>query len=169
MKTVSKVGLVIGGYIAAFGIAWTVDYVLGRLNTSADPNGGMQAFGDMLRFLGLFAVLALFPTVLALYFLRPVEKFWDIFSIAALVIAATGPVAEVMMGRHHLPPFIMFPVGSLGLLKILGSPLFCIGFAICALISPSRIARWRLLGAAGIEFVVIVYGVFCLVVVKHWL
>jgi hypothetical protein len=71
MNRVAKLGLVIGGYVAACLLASGVVYVYQLLtdNAVAQASSGMYAFGDLLLFLGVFGVLALFPTGLALYFL----------------------------------------------------------------------------------------------------
>jgi cell division protein FtsX len=67
----AKLGLVIGGYAAACLVASGVVYVYQLLTQSAasQASAGMYAFGDLLLFVGVFGVLALFPTGLALYFL----------------------------------------------------------------------------------------------------
>ena len=71
MSIITKVGLVIAGYVAACFLASGVVYV-DRLFTSTavtQASSGMYAFGDLLLFVGMFGVLALLPTGLALYFL----------------------------------------------------------------------------------------------------
>ena len=64
-------GLVIGGYVAACLVASGAVYVNGLFtqNAAAQASAGMFAFGDFILFVGIFGVLALFPTGLALYFL----------------------------------------------------------------------------------------------------
>jgi hypothetical protein len=126
----------------------------------------MQAFGDSLLFIGMFGFLALFPTALALYYLRSFDKFWTAFSIAALLLAIIGMLAAVMMGR---PLHSSWVVGFFGLLKVLGAPLFALCFSICAVIAPTRRSRRLLIAAAAIEFVVSAYVFLCLVVLGHWL
>jgi hypothetical protein len=170
MSRFSKIGAVLGGYAGALLVTWVVFYiyVLLRKDTGA-ASGGMQAFGDSLFFVGVFCLLALIPTALALYFLRPFAKFWTGFSIASLALAATGPLAAVLMGRLHQSHSAVVVVGFFGLLKVLGSPLFGLGFVICAVIAPSGRSRWRLVGAAVIEFAVCAYAFLCLLVVGHWL
>jgi len=66
-----KLGIVIGGYMAACLVASGAVYVNGLFtqNAAAQASAGMYAFGDFILFLGVFGVLALFPTGLALYFL----------------------------------------------------------------------------------------------------
>jgi len=75
MSRLAKLGLVIGGYIAACLVAYGAVYIN---NLFMDPavlqaSSGMSAFGDLILFVGVFGVLALFPTGLMLYFL--VRKF----------------------------------------------------------------------------------------------
>jgi hypothetical protein len=172
MSRTSKLGVVLAGYAAAllatYASFYLYLYLLRLSNPSPDASGGMQAFGDSLLFGGLFGFLALIPTALALYFLRPVEKFWTFFSIACLALASTGPVAAIMMGRPQQSPWAGWVVGLFGLLKVLGAPLFGVGFLICGVISPFRRSRWVLLGAALIEFAVGAYAFFCLFVLGHW-
>ena len=71
MSTLARLGLVIGGYMLACLLASGVVYVyqLFMDNAVAQASSGMYAFGDLLLFLGMFGILALFPTGLGLYFL----------------------------------------------------------------------------------------------------
>jgi hypothetical protein len=168
MSGLYKLGVVLTGYAAALLLTYACFYLLRWIRPSQDSSGGMQAFGDLLLLIGLFGFLALIPTALALYFLRPFEKFWTFFSVASLALAATGPVAALMMGRPQQAPWAVLLVGFFGLLKVLGAPLFGIAFLICAVISPIRRSRWVLLGAALIEFAVSAYALFCLLFLRHW-
>jgi hypothetical protein len=71
MSKRAKWGVVIGGYTVACLVAIVVVYVyqLFTQTLAAQASSGMYAFGDLLLFLGVFGILALFPTGLALYFL----------------------------------------------------------------------------------------------------
>jgi len=71
MSRLAKLGLVIGGYVAACLIASGVVYVwvLFTQGPIAQASSGMYAFGDLLLFIVIFGVLALIPTGLAVYFL----------------------------------------------------------------------------------------------------
>lgn len=75
MKRLSKLVLVLGGYIVACLVAAGAVYVNDLLMDPAvlQAAGGMSAFGDAILFLGVFIVLALFPTGLLFYFL--VKRF----------------------------------------------------------------------------------------------
>jgi hypothetical protein len=166
MTRFTKTGVVLAGYAGALLVTCVAFYIYVLLRKDAgQTSGGMQAFGDALLFVGVFCVLALIPTALALYFLRPFEKFWSVFSIASLALAATGPVAAVLIGRLH--QFLI--IGFVGLLKILGAPMLGLSFGVCAVIAPSGRSRSRLVAAAVIECVVGAYAFFCLLVVGHWL
>lgn len=170
MNRISKAGAVFVGYAGALLVTWAAFYIYVLMRKDTGPaSGGMQAFGDLLLFVGLFGVLALIPTALALYFLRPFQKFWSAISIASLAVAATGPVAAVLMGRLYQSHSASLVVGFFGLLKVLGAPLLGIAFVICAVIAPTGRSRWRLVAAAAIEFAVGAYAFFCLIVVGHWL
>jgi hypothetical protein len=170
MERLSKPGVVLIGYAAALVVSCVVFYVYVYVSnriTAVQASGGMQAFGDFLLFVGLFGFLALFPTALALYYLRPFEMFWRVFSIASLVLAVSGLLAAVMIGRlqqSHWPV-----LGFFGLMRILGAALLGFGFSMCAVIAPTRSSRRFLIAAAGIEFLVSAYVFVCLVVVGHWL
>ena len=71
MSSLAKLGLVIGGYVVACLVASGAVYVyqLFTQDAAAQASAGMYAFGDFILFVGIFGVLALFPTGLALYFL----------------------------------------------------------------------------------------------------
>ena len=71
MSGLAKLGLVIGGYVAACLIASGVVYVyqLFTQGAASQASAGMFAFGNFILFVGVFGILALFPTGLALYFL----------------------------------------------------------------------------------------------------
>jgi len=171
MSRISKVGVVLGGYAGALLAAFAASYIRGHF-TRYDPSqasGGMQAFGDFIFFAGLFAFLSLLPTALAFYFLRPFEKFWTVFSIASLALAATGPLAAATMRSLDRSNSFGALLGFFQLLRILGAFLLGLGFLVTAIIAPVRRARLLLLVSAGIEGVVCVYVFYCLFVLHHWL
>jgi len=129
----------------------------------------MQAFGDLLLFLGMFGGLSLIPTGLALFFLRKSLRFWTVFSILCLAFACTGPVAAVLVQPSW---------GAMEIVKIpriLGAPLFCLAFLISAVLAPP--SSWRpraltrrlFLVAAAIEAAVSAYAFLCLFILQHWL
>ena len=71
MSGLVTMGLVIVGYVAACLVASGVAYVWDQFTQGsvAQASSGMYAFGDLLLFIGVFSVLALIPTGLAVYFL----------------------------------------------------------------------------------------------------
>ena len=71
MNTITKLGLVLGGYAGACQLAGSMVYVyqLFTEHAAAQASGGMYAFSDLLLFFGAFGILALLPTGLAFYFL----------------------------------------------------------------------------------------------------
>ncbi len=169
MSKFYKLVSVLGGYFAAFVVALAVAYVFAWMRQSESASGGMQAFGDLLGFLGLFGVLSLVPTALALYFLRSVQKFWTFLSLASLALAACGLLGVFTMRMPHLPSWAPIFAGLLGVLLVMGSPLIGFGFAICAVISPFSRSRWRLLVASGVEFCVGAYAFVSLFFLGHWI
>jgi hypothetical protein len=165
MNRLLKLALVLVGYIAALLLTCAFFYVRGLLtrNDTSQASAGMQAFADLILFVGMFGFLSLVPTALALYFLRSWEKFWTVFSFACLAFAATGPVAAALIQRNWAI------IGFLGLPRVLGAPLLCLAFLISAVIAPPRCSRWPLLAAAALEGAVGAYAFFCLFVLRHWL
>ena len=170
MSGLRKLGVVLAGYAAAWLVAFAACYAAEKLNRSPDASGGMQAFGDMIRFLGLFGLLAIVPTALALYYLRPVPKFWTALSIAAVALAATGMAAAAMMSLRF-PRFSWGGaiVNYFSLMTVMGAPLFGLGFLACTIFAPSRRPRLVLLSAAIMEFSVCAYALFCVIFMRTWI
>src|ERR1700722_7138318 len=110
---------------------------------------------------GECSFLSVFPMSRALFFLRSSEKFWNLFSIFAIGLALTGPMAEgymmavriLSMSTHSLWVFFSF----FALLRVFGTVVLGFGFTLFAFISPIPQSRWRLLIAAGIEVVLFLY------------
>jgi hypothetical protein len=179
--------LVLAGYATAFLLTCAFFYVRELLmpRDASQASAGMQAFADLMLFLGMFGVLSLVPTGLALYFLRSHVRFWTLFSILCLAFACTGPVAAVLVQPSWgVMEFFKIP-------RILGAPLFCLAFLISALLAPARLlpslvgtagsgvrsgglpsfqsSRPLFLAAAAIEAAVSLYTFLCLFVLQHWL
>ena len=70
MSGLTKVGLVIGGYILAclIAVGTVYAYEWSIPTAASQASSGMYAFGDLILFVSVFGFLALFPTGLALYF-----------------------------------------------------------------------------------------------------
>jgi hypothetical protein len=155
MRTRAKVGLVVGGYVLAFLLAWATVAAYIALTDGPDrqASGGMYAFSDSLMFLALFGVAALPATGGALYFARPYHAFWRAASVAALAITATGLAAVAVLfaariagAGSALEPWSMYAV-----LRILAAPLFALAFLLSGLFAPLRPARIILWVATFIE------------------
>lgn len=129
-------------------------------------SSGMYAFGDFLLCVGVFGLMALFPTGLALWFLRPFHRLWNALAVAALAVAVTGPVALIVNTlKSFLPldqPFWMI-VLPFGLLRMFGAPLLAAAFMIPALIAPTRFSSRLFLGATAIEGMIGMFAFY------HWL
>ena len=161
----TQIGLVTAGYAGSLLAAGLTFYAL-QLRAQEDPaqyNNGMSAGGDFILVLAVFGFCALFPTGLALYFLRSSGKFWNLFSIFSLAVAATAPLAEALntlidkLQLYHQPLWVS--VGFISMLRVGGSILLAFGFAGFSLFAPQPRARRLLLIAAGIEGAVFLYVV----------
>ena len=156
MSKITKTGVVLGGYIAAFAVASVLVYIRQLLTSDAvaQASSGMSAFGDLMLFLMIFTVLALIPTGFALYFLRPYKKFWMALSIAALAVAITAPVGVCLSAPTSGsadPKSTLAMAGGFGFLRAICAPLLVMSFLVCAAFAPSRRPRWVLLLATTFE------------------
>src|SRR6267154_3607378 len=166
MRRVAKLSVVTGGYVAAI-VAGFLSGWLYNVRVSAlpyDTSGGMYAGGEMMSSLAAFLVVSLVPTLLALWFLRAHQGFWNCVAVGALAFAGVGLVAVVRpllfpTTRPHVASMIMELVR---ISQLLGVPLWAGAFGVCALLAPSRASRLTLITATAIEAVI---GV-CAVV--HW-
>ncbi len=165
MKAFVKFGEVLAGYVAAVLVA-SVAVAVRIANTygpDAQASAGMYAFGDGLLFIAAFSTVALFPTGLAMFFLRPYRWFWIVLSIIALAIASTAILSAsvyVMTAHLILPresPLEMWAAFA-GLRMLLSPPLAAV-LVLAGIIAPSQTSRWVLLVAAGIESAMAVYAV----------
>ena len=132
----------------------------------------MVAFGDTLLCLGIVSVMMLFPTMLALYFLRPYKNLWFAFAIACLVFALTGPAVEIAntaisaSGNYNNPAADVLSL--IGILHVFGAPLFLIGFIIFAVLAPAGRPRLLMLLSAGMEILTGIYVVVNLVLFSRF-
>lgn len=147
--------MVIGGYAAALCIASAAVYVhqLHTQDAQAHASSGMYAFGDLLLFIAMFSALALLPTGLALYFLRPFEKFWTVLSVASLAVAVTGLCAAfvIVLSPAQPPESFWNILAVIGVLRVLLAPPLATVFALSAWVAPNRRSRRLLLAATVIE------------------
>lgn len=163
MKTPAKIGLVAVGYVAAILVATAAVAIRTALTPAAveQASSGMYAFGDSLLFIGVFSVVALIPTGMALFFLRPYRRFWQIVSGLALAVAVTGVAAAVIFqtGRHAVTPSTLTVWIDSSVLRILMAPPLALTFFVCTLFSPYRSPRLALAAATAMEVAVSAYAV----------
>lgn len=162
MNRKTKIGLVLGGFFVALVGASIAAYLDGLLTERFQAqSGGMVAGGQMFLFIGVFAFLSVFPIGLALFFLRSEKTFWNPFSIFAVALSLTGPVAEAFMTAvrtfHFWPQNAWAFVILIAMLRVFGSCVLAFGFFLFAFISPLPQPRVRLLIAAGIETALFLY------------
>ena len=142
MTGAGKTGIVVGGYAAAFLLAVAAFEL--RQWMTAQASSGMYAFGDLVVFLFVLGIVGLVPTGLALYFLRPVRRFWTAASIVALALAATGVAASVLFWttRSQTPTqsFLVL-ADEFSLERVIVAPLFAAAFLVCAGFAPATRPR----------------------------
>jgi hypothetical protein len=162
----AKIGIVIGGYVVAIGVAmlagWLYDAHMARM--PYDTSGGMYAEGETLTALPVFFLVALVPTLLGLWFLRRHTGFWNLVAIGSLAFAAVSLAAvlvAVKLGGPTANLGLVF-LSLLGLAQLLGMPLFFLAFVLFSVLAPTPLARRRLRIAVAIEAVI---GVCALL---HW-
>lgn len=160
-----KIGIVLAGYVIAPLAAFAAIYLrdLATAGTDAQASSGMYAFGDSILFLVVFGVLALAPTALGLYFLRPFEKLWTglallclAFSIAGLVAVLANATLIHASTDYQSNPYLAL-LSLAGVLDIFGAPLFLVAYLLLALIAPSWRSRLLLLVAAGLDLLTGLY------------
>jgi hypothetical protein len=173
MNRIAKITLVLGGYATALLVAIVAFYLrqLATQGPDAQASSGMYAFGDAVLFLGVLGVLSVFPTALALFFLRPYEKVWRFYSVASLAFASTALAAELV--NTALRVFGLYQshwmvLGFFTLQRVFATPIFTLGFFICAFLAPDKRSRRSLLIAAGIEVAVGGYALIHLLIWQHF-
>lgn len=156
MSPWKKLALVIGGYAMALALAVLSVAIYDLRFSEADNQamGGMIAGGEMMLGFAVFCLVAIVPTGLALWFLRGNRRIWSAFSAAGLAFAIAGLAAVLMplaaRGAMATVPALVF-VGLLGIVQMLGSPLWIGGFLLFAALAPAGDLRRRMLLAAAIE------------------
>src|SRR5689334_17772094 len=117
----------IAAVAAGYGLAIAAGIVAGRIYDARvaalpyDTSGGMYAGGEAMTSLGTFLVVALVPTVLALWFLRRNEKVWNALAVASIAFAVAGLVAvsALPMLRSGGRSAVLALLGLLGVAQLL--------------------------------------------------
>ena len=153
MRPIVKTAVVLAGYGAALAGGVAATYLYDRM-LPRDVSDGMAAFASVQFGLLALGFLALVPTGLALWWLRPVKPFWRAMKALCLAGAATGPAALALFlitrqmepGRNPL-----FFASYFSLERIFATPVFCAGFLLIALFTPAAFGRKLLFAAAALE------------------
>jgi hypothetical protein len=155
MRPAVKAGFTGAGYVAAFVFALGVVavYVAATNGPDHQSSSGMFAFGDSLLFVAVFAVAAVPVTCVALFFLRQCPSFWLFLSIVASGVALSAVGALIVYVAAHNTDAHSAPNAWSGLavLRVFATPLFGLAFLLAGLFAPTRITRFIVLIAAGIE------------------
>jgi hypothetical protein len=145
VRGLSKVGLVVAGYVLAFAASAAIIWIYTAATSGPDRQtyGAMYEFGDSLLFLAVLGVASVPPTGLGLYFLRPYRAFWTALSYAASVTAVTGIAALIafLLGRGVNPHAGVAIWLSLATLRILVTPLFALASLLFGIFASDRRAR----------------------------
>lgn len=153
-----KIGIVILGYILAFVSALAAVFLqmLFTDATQGQASSGMAAFGDAILFLLVFGTLALVPTALAFFFLRPFTTFWNWFAAACVIFSLATPavaIANTLMNAigGYGDSVFGLALSLFGILGVFAAPVFLVGFLVLALMTPTSRARGGLLLSAGLQ------------------
>ena len=165
--------MVLAGYAVALAAAWIAVDIRQQHTQGADAqaSAGMYAFGDLMLGCGVFGLIAIVPTALALYFLRGYERFWNGLAVLALVFAVTGPVvgaALALTSAWRGAPAFLGLVAAYGVLRLLPGPLLALMFLLAAGIAAFPRARRWLFTAGLIETAMAAYTFFSLCVRQRW-
>src|SRR5258706_118204 len=143
MSRAMQVAVVLAGYGAAIAAAVVAAWMYNARVAALpyDTSGGMYAAGEAMYSLGAFLVVALVPTLLALWFLRGHEKFWNLVAVVSLVFAVAGLLAVLTpLVTRSTGRFALALIGLLALAQLLGMPLWSVAFAVFAFLAPTRAA-----------------------------
>jgi hypothetical protein len=158
MKWWMKAGIVLAGYALAFLASAAGIAIYDRHFTAADNQsmGGMIAGAELIYGTGIFLLVALAPTLLALWYIRKSRPVWSWFTGFALTFAILGLAAVLLTLTLREPPrAILIELASVfGVAQMLGAPLWIGGFGLFAWLAPARDLRRRMLFATAIEAVV---------------
>jgi hypothetical protein len=147
LRPATKVSIVFLGLIVAAAIAWAAVVLHQRLTDDPDAqaSSGMYALGDLVLGVAVFGVLALVPIALALYWLRPVARFWSALLGGAMLFAVTGFVALAasVWTNPSTNHWLFLAHARIGLM-----PLGALALTMCAIFAPQTRHRWLLLAAA---------------------
>jgi hypothetical protein len=162
-----RLGIVGGGYAAAGVLAFLAGWVNDRRLAALpyDTSGGMYAGGQMILQLGVFLLVALAPTALALWWLRNHRGLWTVVAAGALSFALAGLLAVMSFLVHPgtsrgLGPFVL---EMLGLAQLLGAPFWALAFTLLAWLAPRGGPRRAMFAA------VVVQLASCAFAALHWL
>ena len=155
MQRWMKVGIVVAGYGLAFITSVAFVAIYDRHFTAADNQtmGGMIAGAEMIYGTGIFLLVALAPTSLALWWMRKSRPVWVWFTSVGLAFAILGFAAVLLTLSLREPPrTLLFQLASvIGVAQMLGAPLWVGGFALFAWLAPAPDLRRGMLLATAIE------------------
>jgi hypothetical protein len=149
MKPLTKVGIVVAGYLAAAAAAWIAleMYIAATAGPDRNASAGMYAFGDSVYFLVVFGLAAIPATAAALYFLRPYRMVWRILAVVCVFFTSVSAAAGISYFTRMQSATYDRWLG-LAPLWIFAAPLFGGAFFLAGLFAPAWRTRVLLLVAA---------------------
>lgn len=166
MKTLIKLGAILGGYVLAFLLAWVVlgVYVAATDSPERQASAGMASFGDTFVLLGVFGLAALAPTAAALWALRTCRWVWVVLASVAVGVALTGLASLVAYvgWRTDTAPGVLPALAMFAPMRMLFAPLCMLLMAPAAVCAPSQSPRIALAVATLVEIVAFAGFVFVL-------
>src|ERR1043165_2469660 len=95
MSRLTKTVIVVAGYVSAVlaGFLAAHAYNARVATLPEDTSGGMYAAGEAMSSAAAFLVVALVPTLLALWFLRRHKGFWNAVALVSVAFAGAGLLA----------------------------------------------------------------------------
>lgn len=164
----TRIAIVLGGYVTALAAGaaagWWYDWRMAQM--PYDTSGGMYAGGEALTSLAAFLFVALFPTLLGLWWLRGSGTFWKLAAGGSIGFAGIGLLAVLAVkfaGDGAMTRNVAFALFSVfGLIQLLGAPFWFLAFVLFAFLAPTPDTRKAMKVAVAIE------GVIGVVAFVHW-
>jgi hypothetical protein len=145
-----QLGLVALGYAAVLVMAAALLFMrhLQELKYPIDASGGMWAAGDAMLYI-FIVCLFMIPTIFLIWVSARFEAFYTPYSQFLLVLSLSAPVclAVFFFGENHVAESL----GSLCLLRLLGSPFIFAGIGTSRLVARFDRAKRLVSGALLVE------------------
>lgn len=152
LRPAAKFGFVSLGFAAAIAAACLAVTIREYYTDGpeAQASSGMYAAGDAMLGVAVFGILAIAPTALALYWLRPVPAFWTVLTWSAVLYALTG-IGALGLRFASTSGSLGGWMALLSILRIAIMPVGALTLLTCAVFAPKPRHRWTLTATFLIE------------------